>query len=28
MGPAKKEKALNLGVSILTEMEFLKLIEE
>ena len=28
MGPAKKEKALNLGVSILTEMEFLQLIEE
>ena len=28
MGPAKKEKALNLGVSILTETEFLNLIEE
>jgi DNA ligase (NAD+) len=28
MGPAKKEKALNLGVSILTETEFLHLIEE
>ena len=28
MGPAKKEKALNLGVPILTETEFLHLIEE
>ncbi|OUT95562.1 MAG: DNA ligase (NAD(+)) LigA [Flammeovirgaceae bacterium TMED32] len=28
MGPAKKEKALNLGIPILTEMEFLQLIEE
>ena len=28
MGPAKKEKALNLGVPILTETEFLNLIEE
>ena len=28
MGPAKKEKALNLGVPILTETEFLYLIEE
>jgi len=28
MGPTKKEKALNLGVPILTETEFLHLIEE